>query len=89
MHQAEAVLYYNNSDISKGRKGLSPAVEEYCVEDHNCFRLTLLKYFGFDNVLFEGDKKFCCSNCKKHSKLNALIKASFTFCLNNNYNIFS
>ena len=64
-HQAEAVLYYHYSDIAKGRKGLSPAVQQYCVEDHKCLRLTLLKYFGLYNGLFGGDKSFCCSNCKK------------------------
>lgn len=55
-------LYFNKFDISKGREGLSLAVQQYCVEEHKCLRLTLLKYFGFDNIL---DKKLCCSNCKK------------------------
>ena len=62
---AEAIMYFNNSDISKARIGLSEAVTEYCKNESSCFRKRLVKYFGFDEVLYNGDRKNCCSFCKQ------------------------
>ncbi|XP_052071379.1 uncharacterized protein LOC127709745 [Mytilus californianus] len=60
---AEAIMYFNNSDLSKARAGLTSSVIEYCKNENNCFRKLLVKYFGFDDVLYAGDKKRCCSFC--------------------------
>lgn len=61
---SEALLYFNNSDISKARKRLTNAMVEYCKNDSKCLREVLLKYFGFDHVLYAGDKEYCCSFCR-------------------------
>jgi len=60
--QSSAVLYYNNSDIGENRKGLDRAIVTY-VKSSTCLRKTLLEYFGFSDVLFDGPKELCCSNC--------------------------
>ncbi|CAC5425085.1 unnamed protein product [Mytilus coruscus] len=60
---AEAIMYFNNSDLSKARAGLTSSVIEYCKNETKCFRKLLVKYFGFDDILYAGDKKRCCSFC--------------------------
>lgn len=62
---SNAVLYYNNSDIAKSRKGMSEYMIKFCRNDTTCLRLELVKYFGFTSVLFAGEKDRCCSNCRK------------------------
>ncbi|XP_069106971.1 ATP-dependent DNA helicase Q1-like [Argopecten irradians] len=63
--RTKAVLHYNNSDIAtcKNRKGLSSAMAEFCKNTTSCLRVELVKYFGFDNVMFNGPAAGYCSNC--------------------------
>ena len=63
--QSEAILYYNNSDIAPCRAGLQRSVIDYCNNQSQCYRHILMKYFGFDDVLFNGDKRNCCSFCRR------------------------
>ena len=51
--ESSAVLYYNNSDIAANRKDFDPAIVSY-VKTSICPRKTLLEYFGFSDVLFDG-----------------------------------
>lgn len=62
---AEAIVYYNNSDIASNRKGFQPQVKEY-VTSTSCLRRHLVKYFGFDTTILNASIEFekCCSNCK-------------------------
>ncbi|XP_033751152.1 LOW QUALITY PROTEIN: ATP-dependent DNA helicase Q-like 3 [Pecten maximus] len=60
---AQAILFYNNSDIARNRKGLSEDMRKFCTHA-GCYRRNLVNYFGFDSVLFDGDKNNCCSNCR-------------------------
>lgn len=62
---AQAILYYNNSDIAKSRKGIKDEMIQFCRNDSTCLRLQLVQHFGFENVLYAADKGGCCSNCKK------------------------
>ncbi|XP_033731720.1 ATP-dependent DNA helicase Q1-like [Pecten maximus] len=62
---ASALLYYNNSDISKARKGMSDEMINYCKNETSCSRTFLVQYFGFEQVLFNKSPVECCSNCKK------------------------
>ena len=48
---AEAIMYLNNSDLSKARAGLTSFVILYCKTGNNCFRKLLVKYFGFDDLM--------------------------------------
>lgn len=57
-----ALLYFNNNDIAKNRKGLSEEVIEYCKNFETYLRLQLLKYFGFKENLYQGPQEGCCSN---------------------------
>lgn len=59
-----ATLYYNNNDIAHNRKGLSDAVVKFCKNNDTCLRLHILKYFGFEEMLFVGPADKCCSNCR-------------------------
>ena len=61
---SEAILYYNNNDISKARKGISDSIIQYCQDDVNCLRLLLVKHFGFSETQYSGNPNGCCSNCK-------------------------
>ncbi|WAR08483.1 RECQ1-like protein [Mya arenaria] len=63
--QAEAILYYNNSDISKSRKGMSQSMISYCKNEQTCLRLQLVQHFGFNHVVYSGESIKCCSNCKR------------------------
>ncbi|XP_013409162.1 uncharacterized protein LOC106172806 [Lingula anatina] len=63
---AHAIMYYNNSDIAKNRKGLSDVMAQFCKQD-GCYRRTLVNYFGFDEVLYKGERHNCCSNCRGSS----------------------
>ena len=49
--KAEAVLYYNNSDISRSRKGMSEAMIYFCRNENSCLRKQLLQHFGFDEAV--------------------------------------
>lgn len=61
--EASAVMYFNQSDIAKNRKGITDEIREYCTHQ-GCLRLMLVNYFGFDSPVYSGEKKSCCSNCK-------------------------
>ncbi|WAR25612.1 RECQ1-like protein [Mya arenaria] len=63
--QAEAIIYYNNSDISKSRKGMSQSMISYCKNEQTCLRLQLVQHFGFNHVVYSGESIKCCSNCKR------------------------
>ena len=61
--QAVATMHFNNSDLSRSRKGLSEEMMNFCRND-TCLRLQLVNYFGFKNVLYSGRRDNCCSNCR-------------------------
>jgi ATP-dependent DNA helicase RecQ len=62
--EAEAIMFFNMSDVSKSRKGFTTAMREFCLLDNKCYRKELLNYFGFNNMMYNGDKRKCCSYCK-------------------------
>ncbi len=62
---AVAVLYFNNSDISAAREGLTEEVREYCKSDGSCLRKQLVGHFGFPEVMYSGAPENCCSVCRK------------------------
>lgn len=61
--RASALLYYNNSDIASNRKGISQAMVDYCKNTNPCFRLLIVKPFGFENAVLSGSPLDCCSQC--------------------------
>ncbi|XP_052216311.1 uncharacterized protein LOC127834484 isoform X2 [Dreissena polymorpha] len=61
---AKALCYFNTSDIAKNRKGLDNAMRAYIQNTDKCLRLHLVGHFGYNSVLFSGEKAMCCSNCK-------------------------
>ncbi|XP_076108871.1 ATP-dependent DNA helicase Q1-like [Mytilus galloprovincialis] len=63
--KAEALMYYNNNDLAKNRKGLSDAMVQYCKTKDKCLRLQLLQYFGFNETKFNGPMYECCSYCRQ------------------------
>jgi ATP-dependent DNA helicase RecQ len=62
--EAEAIMFYNMSDVSKSRKGFTTAMSEFCLLENKCYRKELLNYFGFNYMMCNGDKRKCCSYCK-------------------------
>lgn len=60
--EASAVMYFNQSDIAKNRKGITDEIRKYCTHQ-GCLRLMLVNYFGFDSPVYSGEKKSCSSNC--------------------------
>ncbi|CAC5415324.1 recQ [Mytilus coruscus] len=63
--KAEALMYFNNNDLAKNRKGLSDAMVQYCKTRDKCLRLQLLQYFGFNEAKFNGPMYECCSYCRQ------------------------
>ncbi|XP_071122553.1 ATP-dependent DNA helicase Q1-like [Mytilus edulis] len=63
--KAEALMYYNNNDLAKNRKGLSDAMVQYCKTKDKCLRLQLLQYFGFNETKFNEPMHECCSYCRQ------------------------
>ena len=57
--EAEAILYYNNDDISTATN-VSSSVREYCQSDSTCLRKLLLMYFGYEIATTNSR---CCSVC--------------------------
>ncbi|XP_057296073.1 uncharacterized protein LOC130625010 [Hydractinia symbiolongicarpus] len=56
--QSNAILYYNNSDISKNNLKMDESIKKYCQET-DCLRKSLLKYFSFKCETQDN----CCENC--------------------------
>ena len=56
--QASAILYFNNSDISKNNKIIDKSIRDYCSSE-GCLRRKLLQYFGFIPNIQER----CCGVC--------------------------
>jgi ATP-dependent DNA helicase RecQ len=62
--EAEAIMFYNMSDVSKSRKGFITAMREFCLLENKYYRTELLNYFGFNYMMYNGDKRKCCSYYK-------------------------
>ena len=60
---AKALMYYNGSDISANKPGMTYEMREFCTTVTTCLRDYLLKYLGSsksqNNILTS-----CCSNCE-------------------------
>ncbi|XP_057297640.1 ATP-dependent DNA helicase RecQ-like [Hydractinia symbiolongicarpus] len=56
---AEAILYYNNSDISTNKKNVDQHMKEFC-DLTTCLRSFLQNYFGFKHT----KQELCCCNCE-------------------------
>lgn len=65
--EAQATLYYNNNDIASNRPGITKDMQSLCRNSSTCLRIQMLKYFGFEEALYTGDKSKCCSNCRDQS----------------------
>jgi len=65
--QSSAVMFFNNNDIAKNRKGMTEEMVQFCRNTDSCLRLHLVKYFGFNEVLYNGSKENCCKNCREHN----------------------
>ena len=63
VQKANDVLFSNNNDIAKNRKGLSDAMIHFFRNSECCLRLHIMKYFGFHETQFNGPVNECCSNC--------------------------
>ena len=60
---SKAIMYFNNNDIAKNRKGMTEEMRNYCTIK-TCLRLRLVNHFGFQNFIFDDEKENCCSNCQ-------------------------
>ena len=61
---AEALLYYNNSDLRSNRPGQQSAMVNYCRATDQCLRLLLMRYLGF-NVPERRLLCQCCQFCEE------------------------
>ena len=60
-----AVLYYNNLDIAKNRKGISEEIRDYCHLEYSCMRKHLLDCLDVELTTREQlVGHLCCSNCR-------------------------
>ena len=56
---ANAILYYNNSDLGNNVTNVNKSMKEYCLLD-TCMRAYLIGYFGFSVA----EQEMCCSVCE-------------------------
>ena len=63
---AYACIYFNNSDIAANRPGITPQMQAFCKNNTTCLRLQLLRHFGFETPVYNGEKKNCCSVCRDY-----------------------
>ena len=64
----KAVLYYNNSDISKNVKHMTDEMRKYCLmgtdtNEPQCLRAYLIRHFNFE----VNKQNICCSNCDERN----------------------
>jgi superfamily II DNA helicase RecQ len=62
-----AVLFYNNCDIAKNKKGISEEIRDYCHLKHSCMRKYLLDCLDAGLTTKEQCDlvgHVCCSNCR-------------------------
>ena len=61
---SRVLLFYNNRDIAKNRKGISEDIREYCHLEHSCMRKYLLDCLDVELTTEEQVVgHLCCSNC--------------------------
>ena len=61
-YPAKAYLYYNGTDISVNKPGLTDEIREYCLLSGVCMRKYIMNFFDADSPCGLS-KHECCSNC--------------------------
>ena len=63
---ATAILYYNNRDISKNKRGMQEAIRNYCQSEGKCLRNMLLTMLDTDEKFMKTitPKHLCCGVCQ-------------------------
>jgi superfamily II DNA helicase RecQ len=61
-----AIMYYNNSDISKNKDIINDSIREYCTSENTCLRKMHLNYFGFES----NQQMECCVICNGSSAVS-------------------
>ena len=61
-YPAKAYLYYNGTDISVNKPGLTDEIRQYCLLSGVCMRKYIMNYFDADSFC-SLSKHECCSNC--------------------------
>ena len=67
---ADAILFYNNSNIAPNLPGIQDNIIEYCKNDTSCLRKKLLSSFGYEDFHSEIKKCRCCSWCHPQCDCN-------------------
>ena len=62
---ASAILYYNNRDIARNRKGMMDDMRNFCSSDNICLRYLLLKALDYVQEMPIRPQHLCCSVCKQ------------------------
>lgn len=72
--QAEAIMYYNSYDISRGKKALQDVMRQYATTEA-CRREVILHHFGASVTQGESDQRHnCCDNCKHACQCENCLK---------------
>ena len=62
---ASAILYYNNRDIARNRKGMMDDMRNFCSSDNICLRYLLLKALDYVQEMPMRPQHLCCSVWKQ------------------------
>ena len=62
---ASAILYYNNRDFARNRKGMMDDMRNFCSSDNICLRYLLLKALDYVQEMPMRPPHVCCSVCKQ------------------------
>ena len=75
---AEAILYYNKTDVRSNRPGIRPEIIKYCNSKDKCLRSIILQCMGHTSSATR-DLQQCCSYCSSlHVPSELAIKLSST-----------
>ena len=87
---AEAVLYYNNTDLRANRPGQQSAMVRYCRTTGQCLRQILMEYLGF-GAPESRTKALCCDVCKMcnwiHIHKQTMLTGVILICALSNLNV--
>ena len=62
---SSACLYYDNRDIAKNKTGMQDDMRNFCTNDKECLRKSLLNSLDYEQHIPVAPLHLCCSVCEK------------------------
>eukprot|EP00794_Sanderia_malayensis_P016283 gene16284-17921_t len=79
--KAEAILYFNKTDIKASIKDMDESVRKFCLSEGLCLRQQLLQHFNF--MHHEEDPQNCCDVCLEKCQCSVCSDSRLVVCVGN------